>query len=106
MKFLNDLPSTVTPNVGESLDGVPTIIEILLNGTATNTVTVTEGSSVTISAKFNGTAAIAGLNFNGVLSYGIPVVITPSEGTYVYTLSVTKSGRTISETFTVQAVGV
>ena len=106
VKFLNDLPSTVTPNVGESLDGVPTIIEILLNGTATNTVTVTEGSSVTISAKFNGTAAIAGLNFNGVLSYGIPVVITPSEGTYVYTLSVTKSGRTISETFTVQAVGV
>lgn len=103
VKFLNDLPSTVEPSVGESLDGVPTIIEILLNGIASNNVTVSSGSSVTVSAKFNGTAALSGLNFNGVLSYGIPVVITPAAGSYTYTLSVTKSGRTISETFTVQA---
>lgn len=103
VKFLNPLPSEVIPNIGGTLDGVPTITEILLNGIAQNSVSVIVGSSITIAAKFNGTASISGNDYNGVLSYGDPVVITPSEGTFTYTLSVTKNGRTIYETFTIEA---
>ena len=100
IKFLNPLPSEVIPNLGESIDGVPMIMEILLNGVAGNTVSVTSGSSLTISVKFNGTAEINGADYNGLLSYATPVVILPT-ATGTYDISVTKSGRTVTETITV-----
>ena len=100
IKFLNPLPSEVNPNLGESIDGVPMIMEILLNGVAGNTVSVTSGSSLTISVKFNGTAEINGADYNGLLSYATPVVILPT-ATGTYDISVTKSGRTVTETITV-----
>ena len=102
IKFLNQLPSEVSPVTG-SLDGIPIIMDVLLNGNSLNSISVIDGAAVNISALFDGEGSLSGLDFNGILSSGIPITISASAGTEEYTLSVTKNGRTISTTFEIQA---
>lgn len=102
IKFLNELPSEMTPATG-SLDGIPIIIDILLNGNSLTSISVLEGAAVNITAIFDGEGSLSGQDFNGILSSGIPITISASAGTNEYTLSVTKNGRTITTTFEIQA---
>lgn len=102
IKFIESLPSMINPNIDNSLDGIPILYELQLNGVSANTITVAANSSVAVSAKFAGTTTLTGPLYRGIMSYETPVIITPSAtGLTTYTLSIDNGGRIITSTFTI-----
>lgn len=102
IKFIEPLPSMINPNIDNSLDGIPVLYDLQLNGVSANAVTVAANSSVAVSSKFAGITTLIGPLYRGIMSYETPVIITPSSvGTTTYTLSITNGGRTVTSTFTI-----